>query len=840
MSDRARPHCPACAAPLRRADRFCATCGEPAPNQGDAADPLVGRTLAGRFRIIERLGEGGMAVVYRAEQTAVGRPVALKVLRARHAGDQAQYARFQREARAISRLNHPNTITVFDFGHTEDDQLFIAMEFVDGENLTRLRKGGPLPWRRVVDIGVQVCASLQHAHDHGVIHRDLKSQNIMVTQRSDAADVVKVLDFGIAKARFDDDDPLLTTPNITLGTPDVMAPEVLVGEPATAQADIYALGVVLYELLTGRRVFPFDKVGEVVHAQMFATPDPFDAVLPDHRIPASIEALVLELLAKKPADRPATMRDVGRRLERLRRDETAPLPSLDPEPSTPDAETLPPRLRRLMHRIEGSLDFPAFAANVTELNALCDRDDVTPDQLADVVLRDYAITQKLLRMVNSAWYRRGSKPVSTISRAVVMLGFEQVRRIATSLMYWQHLSRTGDAQAQLDAAVRSLGSAMLARQVARGRPDIDGEQAFICAMFQSFGRQLVLHHLPDDAAAVRALMSDEGKSEPEAALQVLGATYEAIGAGIAEHLSFPETVVGTMRPLSAEAEAHPTTPAEKLAAVAAFSNGVAEALESPPERRAEKLAAVQQRFGEGLDLTPARTQALLAEASEALMEVAAQLDIEVDDSPLLAGMQAQAALDPAEVEAARRKRPRLQPDLDDPAAILDAAVKQAAELAGTGSLNDVVVTAMEGLFRGAGFDRVFFGLKDFKTGRFTARLALGGDARERLKSFAVSADGAPDLIRTALTRGTDLVVRDARLPTVRARLPAWFLERMDPAAFGLYPVMVRGVCVGLLYGDSRRKGHAPRWLQSDVQAPIQALRAQVVVALGALGKKRRS
>ena len=837
-SDPRAPRCSRCDTPVRGVARFCSTCGAPASHVGEDEDPLVGSVLAGRFQIQERIGEGGMAVVYRAEQTTVRRPIALKVLRERHARDRSQFARFQREARAVSLLNHPNTITVHDFGETEDQHAFIAMELVPGVNLGTLRKDGPLPWRRAIHIVQQVCASLQDAHDHDIVHRDLKSQNIMVGLRGDDPDAVKVLDFGIAKARFEDDDPLLTSPNITLGTPDVMAPEVLVGEPASPCSDIYALGVVLFELLAGRRLFPFEKVGEVVHAQMFAAPQAFSEINPRHDVPRDLEALVHEMLAKKPGDRPDSMREVAARLGRVAQarveDASAP-PGALTEPPRPSTSELPPALRRLIERIKGSLDFPAFAHNVAQLNALCDRDDVTPDQLADVVLRDYAITEKLLRMVNSAWYRRGNKPVSTISRAVVMLGFEQVRRIATSLMYWQHLE-SGEAQPRLDAAVRSLSSAVLARAFAGEVAEVDGEEAFVCAMFQSFGRQLVLHHLPAEAEAVGRAMAELGLAEPEAAQRVLGITFEQLGAGIAEHLSFPDNVIRTMQPMLPEHEVRPRTPAQKLASLATFSNGLAEALEAPTERRAEKMAGLQQRFGEGLSLTPARTQAVLGQAHEALTEMLSQLDLDVDRAPLLIGLQAEAQAGAAVSAPSRRRAPTpLAPT--DPAAILQAAERQADELAEVGALNDVVTTVMEGMYRGGRFERVFFGLKDFKTGRHTARLALGGDARERLRDFAFASDGPPDLIRTAAARGTDLVVRDARLPTLRSRLPPWFTEHLDPGAFALYPVMVRGVCVGVLYGDTPRKGVAAPWLDAEVQAAVKTMRGHVVRALGALGRR---
>ncbi len=298
--------CPSCNADAGDVAKFCPACGA-AVVRVQGGDDYAGRIIAGKFRVEKLIGEGGMGKVYKATQMSLDKSVVLKVLRQSLLSDERTVARFQREAKAASRLNHPNSISVIDFGQDEEGALYIAMEFVSGQDLHQvLTAAGPLPEHRMVRILGQVLSALSDAHAAGVIHRDLKPENIMVEQRRGEPDFVKVLDFGIAKIQdaAEEGGPALTRAGFVCGTPEYMSPEQARGGQLDARSDLYAVGVILYQCATG--VLPFESDSAVGLATMHLTQDP---VPPRQRNPHShigeaLERLILKAMSKNPRERP--------------------------------------------------------------------------------------------------------------------------------------------------------------------------------------------------------------------------------------------------------------------------------------------------------------------------------------------------------------------------------------------------------------------------------------------------------------------------------------------------------------------------------------------------------
>ena len=276
--------------------------------QATPVDPLIGHTLDEKYRLEARLGIGGMGTVYRALHLLIDRPVAIKVLNQRFVEDEAARTRFRREARAAGRLQHANAVTVTDFGQSSDGYVYIVMELLEGRTLRDiLAKEAPLDPARSVSLMMQISDAVAAAHDAGIIHRDLKPANVFIVQRADVPSVVKVLDFGIAKLAaesLDDDDPMtLTQIGAMIGTPRYMSPEQCDGAELTPAADVYSLGIILYEMLTG--TVPFSGSTPLAIAMKHATEAPrapreFVSTIPD-----ALEQVVLHALEKRPEDRPA-------------------------------------------------------------------------------------------------------------------------------------------------------------------------------------------------------------------------------------------------------------------------------------------------------------------------------------------------------------------------------------------------------------------------------------------------------------------------------------------------------------------------------------------------------
>jgi serine/threonine protein kinase len=264
-----------------------------------AEDSLIGRDVIGQYRIERKLGVGGMGAVYLAQQTSVSRPAVIKVLRSQSEDP----ARFAVEAKAASRLNHPNIVTIYNYGEMEDGTLFLAMEYIEGETLAQVIDCGRLPVDRAVRIVMQIAGALGEAHAHGIVHRDLKPANVMLVSRAGDQDFVKVLDFGIAKV----DDAGVTSTGYVVGTPRYMSPEQLLGKRLDFRSDVYSLGIVLYEMLAGVTPFSSDTPMGWMHQHVDVAPRPPSEMAKGGKIPAALERVVLHALAKAPSDRPSSM-----------------------------------------------------------------------------------------------------------------------------------------------------------------------------------------------------------------------------------------------------------------------------------------------------------------------------------------------------------------------------------------------------------------------------------------------------------------------------------------------------------------------------------------------------
>lgn len=347
----------------------------------------TGQIFSGRYRVQRPLGQGGMATVYLALDEKLEKAVALKVLDAEVAANPRAARRFVQEAKAAAQIRHPNVIDITDYGVAEDGAAYLVMELLRGEDLgATLQREGPMRWSRVGPIALQICAALAAAHRAGVVHRDIKPSNLFRVSVAGDPDTIKVLDFGIA--RLDDPQAAIepTTAGMILGTPEYIAPEVAAGEKAGPSADIYALGAVMYKLLTGRPVFEADSPAALLHKHIFDPPVPPRRRAPSREIPAAAERVVLSALSKDPADRPPDMMALARAIAGVlpehpapRWVETSPLPptaSLRVEAPRP---ALAPTRRRVL-ALAGAL---GLALALVALVALAVRDDEAPPRLAE-------------------------------------------------------------------------------------------------------------------------------------------------------------------------------------------------------------------------------------------------------------------------------------------------------------------------------------------------------------------------------------------------------------------------------------------------------------------------
>jgi eukaryotic-like serine/threonine-protein kinase len=273
-------------------------------------DPFIGHVIGGRYKILKRIGSGGMGSVYRAEHTGIGQQVAIKFLSPALSGNGDVVRRFHNEAKSYARVSHPNAVMIHDFGQTDDGQLYISMEFVDGVDLKKvIETHGRLAVDQVIDIGLQLCEVLSKAHETGVFHRDLKPENIMVSQGM-RRQHVKVLDFGIARL-VGDEQTVATVAGSICGTPRYMSPEQARGRPIDHRTDIYSLGLILFEMATGKHPFPNTSIPEMLRLQVHEPVPHLSEFSPELGLPQRLDEVIQRAISKDPANRFQTVKEMA-------------------------------------------------------------------------------------------------------------------------------------------------------------------------------------------------------------------------------------------------------------------------------------------------------------------------------------------------------------------------------------------------------------------------------------------------------------------------------------------------------------------------------------------------
>ena len=315
------------------------------------SDKLIGEVLASRYQIEVRLGEGAMGAVYRARHVKVGRPFAVKVLHRKLLEDNKVAQRFEREAELAGRLRHPNVVGVVDVGETNDGLRYMVMDFAEGDDLATLLNEAPMKPERIINLTRQMLEGLYHAHEAGLIHRDFKPENVIIEKDDHGVECPRIVDFGIAILREGGDSTSgagrLTTNGLVLGTPHYMAPEQAVADPIDHRIDLFALGIIVYEMLCGK--LPFDGTGaEVARANLLLDPPRIADRVPYLQVDPLLEAFARKLMAKKRDHRPATAKAARELLDLIERDREAaaaalgvPLDAARPSMTTQDATPIP-------------------------------------------------------------------------------------------------------------------------------------------------------------------------------------------------------------------------------------------------------------------------------------------------------------------------------------------------------------------------------------------------------------------------------------------------------------------------------------------------------------------
>lgn len=770
----------------------------------------------GQFHPLSILGRGGQGIVYLCDDPNLNRKVALKTLRHRSRDPH----KLLNEARNAARLSHPGIVSLFEI-ELDHEPPYLVYEFAPGQPLGEWIGKTELAINRIVQIMIRVLDAVHYAHEQGVIHRDLTPPNILV----DDKDHPRILDFGISTTLKDS-----TNTGSIVGTANYMAPEVLQEHAPAPAADVFSVSVVLHELLSGKRLFEADNAMAVMYKILNERIMP--PSLQRDGVDTKLDQIVMKGLEKDPASRFASAASMRDALS----DYLQPEDSTEPDGTNRDSKTA---IAFLLRRIARKPDFPAISQHISEINqksGLRDRSDA--NELAGVILQDFALTTKLLKVVNSAVYGQYGGTISTVSRAVIILGFEQVRSIALGIIIFEHLKNGEHADQLKDAACGSFLSAMLARELCTtNATGVDQEVAFIAAMFHQLGRHLAIFYFPDEYVDIQAVMESKDYDEPRAAREILGVDFAELGMAIGREWNLPDTLVNAMRKPPAGVIEPAKTKDNEIAHLSSFANEVTEFLSNNDSEIDEGVGALIERYESCIKVSTRELKTATTSAIGATREYAGLISINLDSSPLLgrvaraaqhenenedqptargseAATTAQAAAgasgvaEPGETASAAASSDDPQAaggnaEPDQRLAFLTNAISElTTAILEQAPINDMVALVLEAFYRALGFSHVLFMIRNPKQHSYNTRFGFGTDSEAIKAQFTYVISDEDNIFRQAIHKGRNAVIIDTSDTSRADDIPQWVKELTNPDSILVFSVLVNKKCIGLIYADT--------------------------------------
>ena len=746
----------------------------------------------GRYTLRRLVFESPRARIWHANDTKSAREVRLKVIKPGQDVDSAAMTRWVHEANHASHIAHVAIVPLLEAG-VQDGQPFLASDWVAGQTLADLSRGtAPVPARKAAAWMIELLDALVLAHAAGLVHGRLQPGNILIDTQNRA----RLLDFALPTRVAEAQALAAHLRQMATWWPLSYNPS----GPTRADSDVHAAGMVLARLLSG--VVRPDTEGGVdaeTHVLDLAMgPDADD----------TLRAIVHAAVATDPAQRHASAHVFRAQLVRWSGFTVPAAPAMAKAASVKDDGAL----ERLLRRMQENEDFPAMTHAVSRIQAMAASENESVGAVADEILKDVALSNKLLRIVNSAYYARGGGGISTISRAVTLIGFNGLRNMAMGLVLLEGMQDKAHADVLTGEFLRALMAASIARELTA--TNRDGEETFIGAMFQDLGRLLAMYYFPQEATQVQALMrAGAGKlTEDNASVRVLGLSYEGLGMGVAKLWDLPADIRRYMhKPVGDPPQRPAADVQEQLRWTALAANRLADTLLlEDPAQRAEQLDKVRKRFARALATTPPDMQLAMEVARVKVVDLAAVMELPTVPGSTMARLLqaldtsaqgADGAVPPASGTVAM---PALDDafgsnlSLDDKLAAALTDIDKA--LAQGQPLKDVLHMVLATLHRAVGLSHAVFCMRDPKTDTLTGRFGVGAGVDAIVQAFRVPLGTvANDLLQAVCARGTDTWIADTATSRLANRLPAWFRQQVPASALLLLPMRLNDKPFALFY-----------------------------------------
>lgn len=763
-----------------------------------------------RFEMLRKLDESKQNAVYLAHDPRMGREVIIQLLT--H-GAQPLDALLP-QVRIVSKLQHKNIVTLLDAGE-HDGALYLVYTFVNGITLSQLLKTSqPFATTQAVELITEVLDGVSYVHTQDLVLLNLHPENLIIAEDQ----TPMLIGIGMATANY----------TVQSGTP-YTAPEVLSGDKATASADIFSLGVLLNEMVTGLPFIEKAKKPTTLPKGSNSSHQPIQIYLDE-----GLENIILKATSKAPEERYANANAMKQALQDY-------LNPVQGEHKPVDAHST---MDFLLRRMRSKSDFPALSHTISEINRLADDDSASNNALAQSILNDFALTNKLLKLVNTVTYGQFGGHINTISKAVVILGFETVRNVAMSLILLDFLQNKAQASQLKDDVLASFFAGIVAAQLAPSSHVRNAEEAIICSMFRNLGKLLASFYFFEESQQVSRLV-DQGNSEDKASVKVLGMSYNELGIGVAKSWNFPPRLIAGMRKLSGDKVVKPSGELDNLSLTVNLANELCTIASNG--NIADKSKALKQlatRYEHALSVSEQQLRQSMESALDELAARARVIGINTSQSMLMSrvnawiGARAETSHKSAEESELASLGINLEhPDekssdsakLDSESILTEGIQEVTNTLIEDHQLNDIMQMVLETMHRGMGFNRTLLLIRDIKNNQMAARFGFGHDIDIALKKFKFSLDFAPDVFHLAISKGADLMLEDISAENVTAKIPQWYRQTVASQSFLLLPIMVNNKALGMFYADMEQ----PNSMQVSARqlSLLRTLRNQSVLAI---------
>ena len=719
----------------------------------------------GRYEILSGQGQGDAWLAYDPE---FDRKVAIRML----------------DGSWVQGLHHPNIIELYDTGSHQGSS-YRVYAHVDGTTLGQsLREKKILPFERAAEIACGVLDGLAYLHAKDIAHLNVSPASVIIAQSG----VPMLMEAGTNKGRQQ-------------------------SENATGQAaDIYFTGCMLYEMLTGKSAE--GENGKIVLPSAH-----------NESIDERLDEIILKALSTNPDDRYPSAGAMKKALQDY-------LKGADEPDST---------LESLLYRMQKKSDFPALSNIISEINKIVSSDSEGSNKLAGTILQDFALTSKLLKLVNTASYGQFGGTINTISKAVVILGFDTVRNIAVSLILMEFLQNKSQAVQLKDEMALAIMTGIMAVELSSGKNIRDAEEVMVCSMFHNLGKMLATYYFFDESQEIAKLV-EQGEKEDRASARVLGIAYPELGLAVGRNWNFPPRLIAGMRRLDAGKVAVPQSEMDQITVTINLAHELCE-VASTGDVQKKTLGDLVKRYERAARITERELSAAVEVGVVEIRRRAELLGLNVASSPLLSRVREWSGKQTAK-QPDKEKSPGSIDQLDqtaleqavssntarDAETILSSGIQDVtASLVGDFNLNDVLQMVMETMYRGIGFNRILFLIRDNKQNAMVAKFGFGSGVETLVARFRFSLPFVADVFHLSLEKGLDIAIENVDAPNIAGKIPGWYRDNVNAPCFILLPIMLKDKAVGMFYADMQTANSLN--VSQQQLSLLRTLRNQAVLAI---------